>query len=138
MKYISKAVEIFFQDTLNLHPKEIKRCSAKPAYFASIDILENNTNKHFVIALDEKLIHTISSILLFEDEPDLETKYDLTKEVANIIIGRAKVLYEEDYPNNHYQLKTPDLLNTFTPRKYEQQKYKFDTGCCAVFSKENR
>jgi len=65
---------------------------------------------------EKKVLDEIALNLLFEEnlcEDDLD---DLLKELANQIIGSAKVLLEEKYPTNDYRLSVPEFMgNVATP-----------------------
>ena len=74
---------------------------------AYIDIDTNDNKQHRVyIASDTNFMQRVSKLFLEEDESDEETLIDMTLETANLIIGSAKVISEEENKNT-YTIKTP-------------------------------
>lgn len=75
---------------------------------AYIDINTENGNKFRVyVAPEQGFAQKISQVFLEEDESDEETLKDMTLETANLIVGSAKVIYEEN--NNPFTIETPFL-----------------------------
>ncbi len=65
-------------------------------YISSIELksLQEGEIHHFRLVMSENLLRKVCSVLLFDDEPDVATINDMGGEVANQIIGNAKVLFE--------------------------------------------
>ena len=81
--------------------------SEKRTLIAYIDIDTQDSKKHRVyIASDEAFMQRVSMLFLEEEESDEETLIDMTLETANLIIGSAKVIAEEDN-ENPYTINTP-------------------------------
>ena len=79
-------------------------------YGSAISLLENDTEHTWYLFFEKEVLSDIAFNLLFEEnlcENDLD---DLLKEIAKQIIGSAKVLLEEKYPNNTYQLNVPEFM----------------------------
>lgn len=75
---------------------------------AYIDINTENGNKFRVyVAPEEGFAQKISQVFLEEDQSDEETLRDMTLETANLIVGSAKVIYEENH--NPFTIETPFL-----------------------------
>jgi len=74
---------------------------------AYIDI-QNSEEKSFrvYVAAQQGFVQKISKIFLEEDESDEETLMDMLLETANLIIGSAKVI-AEDENKNPYNISTP-------------------------------
>lgn len=90
-----RAIRNLFVGQIDLKPQPVKADVLKGEYHVSSIKLEAAGEKHsFVLALSEPLLQTVCSALLFEDEPDKETMQDMGTEVANQIVGNAKVLVE--------------------------------------------
>lgn len=87
---------------------EIKdEISQKRTLIAYIDIDTQAGQKHRVyVASDVSFIQRVAKIFLEEDDSDEETLIDMTLETANLIIGSAKVIAEEEN-KNPYSIKTP-------------------------------
>lgn len=91
-------------------------------YGSAISILENDVEHTWYLFFEKAVLDDIAYNLLFEEnlcENDLD---DLLKEIANQIIGSAKVLLEEKYPNNNYHLNVPEFMgNVCAPFPIELQ-----------------
>jgi len=92
----------------------------KRTLIAYIDIDAQDKKKYRVyIASDQAFMQRISKIFLEEDESDEETLVDMTLETANLIIGSAKVLAEEESENS-YIIGTPSF------EKFDTFDFDFD------------
>ena len=81
----------------------------KRTLIAYIDIDTQEGKKHRVyIASDKDFMQRVSKLFLEEDESDEETLKDMTLEIANLIIGSAKVIAEETN-KNPYTIGTPQF-----------------------------
>ena len=81
----------------------------KRTLIAYIDIDAQDSKKYRVyIACEQGFMQRISKIFLEEDESDEETLIDMTLETANLIIGSAKVIAEEEN-TNRYTIGTPQF-----------------------------
>lgn len=81
--------------------------SKKRTLIAYIDIDMQDGTKHRVyIASDEAFMQRVSMLFLEEEKSDEETLGDMTLETANLIIGSAKVIAEEEN-KNPYTINTP-------------------------------
>ena len=79
----------------------------KRTLIAYIDIDAQDSTKYRVyIASDEGFMQRVSKLFLEEDASDEETLIDMTLEMANLIIGSAKVIAEEE-KTNPYTINTP-------------------------------
>jgi CheY-specific phosphatase CheX len=76
---------------------------------AYIDIEANDSKKYRVyIATEHGFAQRVSKIYLEEDESDEETLIDMVLELANLIIGSAKVLAESE-GKNPFSISTPNF-----------------------------
>ncbi len=90
-------------------------------YISSIELksLQEGEIHHFILVMSENLLRKVCSVLLFDDEPDVATINDMGGEVANQIIGNAKVLFEnvkqEDLilsiPKIEYNIKLEQVIS---------------------------
>ncbi|MBE0494907.1 MAG: restriction endonuclease [Campylobacterales bacterium] len=106
---INHSTTYFCSDILGF---EVTPCTRLGASFfgASIPLTCNAAEHHFYLFFEDGVLNNFGEILLGESplcEADLD---DLCKEVANQIIGHAKVSLEKQHPQNHYQLGTPEFL----------------------------
>ena len=72
--------------SLHPHPTPLTQ-----GYLASIKL---NDTTIYILA-STPLLTLLAQNLLFEDNPDAATLQDMTKELANLIVGKAKVLSQE-------------------------------------------
>ena len=72
--------------SLRPHPTPLTQ-----GYLASIKL---NDTTIYILA-STPLLTLLAQNLLFEDNPDTATLQDMTKELANLIVGKAKVLSQE-------------------------------------------
>jgi chemotaxis protein CheY-P-specific phosphatase CheC len=93
---------------------------------AYIDIQTHDEKKFRVyIAIQKDFAQRISKIFLEEDESDEETLIDMTLETANLIIGSAKVI-AEDENKSPFTIGTPHFKEMGT----------FDIKCSDTISLE--
>lgn len=79
----------------------------KRTLIAYIDIdTDNSEKKRIYIASDMQFMQRVSLLFLEETQSDEETLIDMTLETANLIIGSAKVIAEEEN-ENPYSINTP-------------------------------
>ncbi len=93
---------------------ELAPCKSRPAqngYRAKIPFI-CDTNGHSVATLwlQKPTLRKLSQILLFENDPDEETLEDLTSELANFIVGHAKMLASDR--SMPCTISTPEFAGT--------------------------
>ncbi len=85
-------------------------------YGSAIALIENKREHTWYLFFEKKVLDAIALNLLFEENLCEEDLDDLLKEIANQIIGSAKVLLEKKYPSNNYCLSVPEFMgNISTP-----------------------
>lgn len=88
----------------------------KEFYGSAISLLEDEYEHIWYLFFEKATLNEIARNLLFEDnlcEDDLD---DLLKEIANQIIGSAKVILESQNPHITYHLNVPEFMgNVCTP-----------------------
>lgn len=92
-----RAIRNLFVGQIELKPQPFKEDLLKGDYCTSSIELKSDKDKEnnfFTLVLSNELLKEVCSVLLFEDDPDKETLEDMGAEVANQIIGNAKVLIE--------------------------------------------
>ncbi|MFT7860812.1 MAG: chemotaxis protein CheX [Sulfurimonas sp.] len=79
----------------------------KRTFIAYIDLdAQGGKRYRAYIASDQGFMQKVSKLFLEEDESDEETLCDMTLETANLIIGSAKVIAEEQN-DSPYTINTP-------------------------------
>lgn len=92
-----RAIRNMFVGQIELKPQPFKKELLDGKYYvSSIELRSEKDHEthHFTLLMSEPLLREVCSVLLFEDEPDIPTLKDMGTEVANQIIGNAKVLVE--------------------------------------------
>ncbi len=107
------ATENFFLHTLQMQAKVEARDSAEEIYTTLITLCSEDVEYHFFLCMHESMLQKMAAELLFEDNPDQDTMIDLLNESANLIIGNAKVLWEESEPKIELKLTTPQYQGYF-------------------------
>ncbi len=124
-----------FENEFGLKLEECKNIPNHSAYTATIPYRSYSKEQIATIWVQKPTLKKLSNILLFDDNPDEETLEDLTKELANFIVGHAKMLaHNQDLD---YDIKTPKFagINRLEP-KIETLLFKIDNRCIAIQTKE--
>ena len=96
LSFIIKAAENFCIHQIRLPYRIEPLYSQKRTLIAYLDIEDSNGDKHRAyIGCDTILLQCITEIFLGEEIYDQETLRDMLLETTNMIVGNAKVLYEE-------------------------------------------
>jgi len=112
---VIQAMENFCSTILCEIPKETIQLG-NYFYGSAIALIENECEHMWYLFFEKKVLDEIAFNLLFEENLSENDLDDLLKEIANQIIGSAKVLLEEKYPDNHYHLSVPEFMgNVATP-----------------------
>ncbi len=117
------AAENFCIHQLRVKHKLSDELTQTRTLIAYIDIETSDSIKHRVyLAAQENFIQRVSMLYLEEDESDKETLTDMILELANLVIGSAKVLAEEE-DKNPFTISTPNFekLDIFD-YEYDQSK----------------
>jgi CheY-specific phosphatase CheX len=95
--YIERAAENFSIHQLESKCEKQSNSSKMRTFIAYIDVNDTGGSVYRVyLGCEKPLMQEIAAIFLAEDESNDETLTDLTLEVANMVIGSAKVLAEEE------------------------------------------
>lgn len=108
--YIKNSSEDFFTTILGLTVQECKTSRYNNLYCSEISIYKNEKKLDVIFFFNKNTICLISDILLFDSNPDKESRFDLLKEVANLIVGKAKSLIEEIDEDSIYKISTPRYI----------------------------
>ena len=102
-KFFIKAAENFAKSI----GAEIDNCKGdtKEGFISEIDI-RGDENLDIYLILPKDVLDTVSELLFGDTDYDIE---DLTKEIANLIVGNAKVLASEE--NIHFNISTPKFFD---------------------------
>ena len=113
---------------------KFSKCKVNPnkGFVAKIDIKGDENYEIFVVVPKIKLDYIAE--LWFGDSNDYDVE-DLVKEIANLIVGNAKVIAENKGVN--FDISTPEFLGEYKDIKYDDiLKFKFKNRCFYVIFKE--
>ena len=98
-KFFVKAAENFAKSI----GAEINHCEneVKEGFISEIDI-RGDENIDIFLVLPKDVLDSVSELLFGDTDYEIE---DLSKEIANLIVGNAKVLASEE--NIHFDINTP-------------------------------
>ena len=87
---------------------EVSHCESdiKEGYIGEVDI-RGDENLNIYILLPKDVLDLVSELLFGDTDYDIE---DLSKEIANLIVGNAKVLASEE--DIHFNITTPKFSNS--------------------------
>lgn len=123
MNAINEATHNFFTNIIGIDAVPAKSVG-KDFYGAAVALQEDQKETQFYLLFKRNTLHEFSKALLFEDNLNEDDLNDLIKEVANLIIGSAKVILEKNNPNIHYKIATPDFLGHIpTPKLLKLEDY---------------
>ena len=101
----------------------------KDGYISKIEV-EGDLNYEIFLSFPKSTLDKVS-ILLFEDEEyDLE---DLLKEIANLIVGKAKVVASNK--EIHFNISIPEFLDKKEISYDDKVTYSIDGNCFTIFIK---
>lgn len=106
---VDKATQNFCSNIISLKIDKAKH-SGKNFYGAAIALYQDNTEYQWYLLFKKNTLNEFSKALLFEDNLNEDDLDDLVKEVANLIIGSAKVILEAENSTVDYKMGTPDFL----------------------------
>jgi len=110
--YIEKAVENFFLSTLEIECQNPSQEGVEDIYTTKIQITNFDKEYRFFLCMGEPILKKLSSQLLFDENPSQDVIIDLVNESANLIVGNAKVLWEEA-EGAELKLTTPEYQGFF-------------------------
>jgi chemotaxis protein CheY-P-specific phosphatase CheC len=106
---IDNATKSFCTDIIGMEIQDAKSLG-KNFYGAAIALFEDEKETQWYLLFKRNTLNVFSKALLFEENLQEDELNDLVKEVANMIIGSAKVELENKNKNSTYKLSTPDFL----------------------------
>lgn len=106
LSYIEEAAQNFCLHQLGEHSEITEGISTKRTLIAYIDINSSAAKRYRAyIASDYPFMQKVSKLFLEEEQSDEQTLIDMTLETANLIVGSAKVLAEQQ--QNTFDIQTP-------------------------------
>ena len=123
-RYFSKAVE----NLANSIGATFGKCENPPkeGYISKIDI-DGDVKKSIYILVPKITLDKISIHLFGDCEYDLA---DLVNEIANLIVGNAKVVASEE--DVHFNISTPEFLDVKDVTYEKREDYSIDGECLSI------
>ncbi len=114
---------------------ELQQCKSRPrqnGYRAQIPFcMDSDGSSTATVWVQRQTLKKVSEILLFDDDPDEETLKDLTSELANFIVGHAKMLASDK--SLKCKIETPKFAGIGPlERGGTTYLYKIDNRCIAL------
>ncbi|MCV6608015.1 MAG: chemotaxis protein CheX [Campylobacterales bacterium] len=136
-KSIVVATEYFAKNVLMTELSVTDSRVGDGVYCSSIDVI-GSENYTFFIYICNKSLTKMSSLFLYVDEPDETTKRDLVCEIANVIVGRAKVEASEKF-DYKFDISTPKFIGTDekVPSHELELNFLFEGETFTVIGKKN-
>ena len=88
---LQTSVNQVFRDHFAMQPKPCKTRPKGVGYVATIPFSDRQGEKVASVWIQRATLEKIAALLLFEEDPDEATLEDLAAEVANFIVGHAKM-----------------------------------------------
>lgn len=119
------------QESINKTPKD-SILPIKKGYLAKISMLKGNVaDKEVFLLFDKAFLTIITKALLEEESPDKATLEDMAKELANLIVGHAKVLAKGD---RSFNISVPSYLGYKLIKDYDSGlHFKLGRGHCGIY-----
>ncbi|WP_104697626.1 MULTISPECIES: chemotaxis protein CheX [unclassified Helicobacter] len=130
MEIFEKSFIDTIKDITQITPQEVS-LKLEEGYISSIKLGENTL---VYVMANKEFLTLLSDILLFDNNPNEDTLNDLIGELANLIVGRAKVLFEEEGKNFTISPPMPCVKNT-TIQYDKDRHFCINNACCSIFIK---
>ena len=111
---------------------EVDHCKSdvKEGYIGEVDI-RGDENLNIYIVLPKDVLDIVSELLFGDTDYDVE---DLSKEIANLIVGNAKVLASEE--DIHFNITTPKFSNSLDIDYDKRVDLSIKGKCFSILFKE--
>lgn len=106
-KALIEATYFFAKNALNSDVTLFESCPIDKYYAASIDVFGDENHSIFIY-INKNSLKKMAYLFLFEEEPTDEVLRDLIKEIANLIVGKAKVVAGEN--GLYVDIATPNFI----------------------------
>jgi len=130
--YVIKSVNSIFIDAFNT---DIMQCKNRPrkdeyTYNSSINIIKDNNPTKVYFGFKRATLVALISKYMFEDKPEEEIIVDFCGEMANLIVGKAKVFAQND--NLFVDIDTPIIEKSIPKKLSNIYYYKYNNLCFKI------
>lgn len=127
MDIIKSALVLTIENTLGITLKPTNYI-LKKSFSSQINLGEYS----FIVVINKALLYKFALDFLNDKTPNLDTIKDISQEMANLIIGKAKVLFEEN--GNTFKLGTPLFIGNQAIKDYNKSiHYKLSKFRCSIY-----
>lgn len=119
------------QESINKLPKD-SILPIKKGYLTKISMLKGTEiDKDVFLLFDKAFLKIIVKSMLQEDDPDKATLEDMAKELANLVVGHAKVLAKGD---KGFNISVPSYVGYKLLKDYDSGlHFKLGKGHCGIY-----
>lgn len=119
------------QESINKLPKD-SILPIKKGYLTKISMLKGTEiDKDVFLLFDKAFLKIIAKSMLQEDDPDKATLEDMAKELANLVVGHAKVLAKGD---KGFNISVPSYVGYKLLKDYDSGlHFKLGKGHCGIY-----
>lgn len=122
-----------FFDIIKKSINQVPRDSIMPlkkGYLTKISML--GTHNDVYLLFNKEFLQIMCKYFLDENNPDESTLEDMAKELANLTVGRAKVMVEE--AGKHFNISTPEYLGHRLISNYDHGlHFRLEEGRCSIY-----
>lgn len=128
---VEKSFFDIIKDSINLEPTPTRKF-VKRGYSAQIDMtFSDKVVLKSCLVFNKVFLKIVCNDLLFDENPNLATIVDMSKELANLTIGHAKVLAQKE--NITFKISTP-YFSVSKDSKIPDISYKLlQNGYCNIY-----
>ncbi|PAF46845.1 chemotaxis protein CheX [Helicobacter sp. 12S02634-8] len=102
----------------------------KRGYLSSIEMLESGIITY--LCCNKPFLQILCKHFLLDENPTQDTLMDMSQELANLIIGRAKVITKQKGGN--FNISTPKFLGIKLVKDYNKGlHFRLENGRCSIF-----
>ncbi|MCI6312981.1 MAG: chemotaxis protein CheX [Helicobacter sp.] len=119
------------QQSINKLPKD-SLLPIKKGYLTKISMLKGSTpDKDVFLLFDKAFLKIVAKAMLQDNDPNKETLEDMAKELANLIVGHAKMLAKG---NASFSISVPSYLGHKLIKDYDSGlHFKLGRGHCGIY-----
>lgn len=129
MDIIHRSFFDIVQNSINKTPHD-SIMPLKKGYLSRISMI--GTHNDVYLLFDKAFLRIFCVEFLGEENPDEQALEDMAKELANLTVGRAKVMTQE--LGKSFNISTPDFLGHRLIKNYDHGlHFRLDNGRCSIY-----
>jgi CheY-specific phosphatase CheX len=129
-KYIKNAAKSVFSDAFSLTIDECQAQDKNYQYYSSIDFIDDNTIIKVYFGFKKDTLVDMIEAYMFEENPDDELLKDFSAEMANLIVGKAKVFAQQD--SKVVDIAIPKILENLPQNIELKLDYSYKNSCFSI------